>query len=132
MVENGGTYMVELDHENDRLYLELTGMLDEETAHEAAEAAAEGGHDLGEGFQMITDISEFKPLSQAATDAIEKGKAGVAEAGVSAVVRVVGESVTGKMQFDRVGDGDEGYHVATAESREQAQEFLDEFRRRDE
>jgi hypothetical protein len=131
MVENGGTYMVDLDHENDRLYLELTGMLDEETAHEAAEAAAEGGHDLGEGFQMINDISEFKPLSQAATDAIEKGKAGVAEAGVSAVVRVVGESVTGKMQFDRVGDEDQSYHVATAESREQAVEFLEEFRRRD-
>jgi hypothetical protein len=36
------------------------------------------------------------------------------------------------MQFDRVGDGDEAYHVATAEDREQAQEFLEEFRRRDE
>jgi hypothetical protein len=47
------------------------------------------------------------------------------------VVRVLGDSITGKMQFDRVGEGEAEYHVANAESREQATEFLDEFRARD-
>jgi hypothetical protein len=103
-------------------------MLDEETAHAAAEATIEGAQRLDPGFQMINDISTFKPVSQQATDAIDKGKAGIADQGVEAVVRIVGDSVVGKMQFDRVGDGDRSYHVATAENRAQAEEFLDRFR----
>ena len=121
-------YEVETDRVENRLSLKLEGMLDEETAHEAAEATIEHAEELRPGFEMINDISEFKPLSQEATDAIERGKRGIAERDVGAVVRVVGDSVVGKMQFERVTGDAEGYHVATAESREQAERFLDRFR----
>lgn len=77
---------------------------------------------------MVNDISECTPMTEDATDTIERGKRGLTERGVSAVVRVTGESVVGKMQFDRVASGTEGYHVATAETVEEAEALLDEFR----
>jgi hypothetical protein len=127
MPRSGGEYAVEIDRAENRLYLELDGMLDAETAHEAADATVEAASELRPGFGMVNDISSFNPVSQEATEAIERGKRGIAEEGVAAVVRVVGDSVVGKMQFDRVGEGDRSYHVASAESREQAEEFLDRF-----
>jgi hypothetical protein len=77
---------------------------------------------------MVNDISAFTPLDDEATDTIERGKRGLTDRGVSAVVRVTGESVVGKLQFDRVADGEEEYHVATAETVEEAEELLDRFR----
>ena len=122
-------YDVEIDRGKNRLYLTLEGMLDPETADQHVEDMLDVAEELEPGFDMVNDISAFKPLSQETTDAIERGKAGLTDMGVSAVVRVVGDSVVSKMQFDRVGTESEGYHVATAETREQAEALLDEFRR---
>lgn len=127
-----GTYDVDVDTSANRLYLELDGMLDAETAEAHVEdmlAAADG---LEPGFDMVNDISSFTPMNQDTSDVIEEGKEGLTERGVSAVVRVTGESVVGKLQFDRVGTDSEGYHVATAETREEAERLLDQFRENDE
>ena len=83
------------------------------------------------GYRTTPGIPESKPTSQWATDAIERGKPGLAEAGLSAVVRVPGWSVTGKRQFDRVGGEVDGSHAATAGSRDQGRASLEEFRRQD-
>lgn len=120
-------YQVEIDRAENRLYMKLDGMLEQEMADDVVEEITDRLDELRPGFQVINDISEFKPVSQDATDAIERGKQAIADRGVNAVVRIVGDSVIGKMQFDRVGDEIEGYHVATAESREQAERFLDRF-----
>lgn len=121
-----GEYEITVDGERNRLYLTLAGLLDEGTAEAHVEdllAAADG---LEPGFDMVNDISEFTPMTDAATATIERGKHGLAERGVSAVVRVTGESVVGKMQFSRVGE--EAYHVATAETVAEAEDLLDRFR----
>lgn len=123
-----GGYEVSIDRSRNRLYLTLEGVLDEETAEAHVEEMLEMAEELGPGFDMVNDISEFKPMTQGATETIERGKRGLEARGVSAVVRVTGESVVGKMQFERVGDDDEGYHVATAETVEEAEELLDGFR----
>lgn len=119
-------YELELDRERNRLFLTLEGTMDLETTREYAEDVLSAADQLQPGFDVVNDISGFQPVAQEATDAIEHGKEGLAERGVSAVVRIPGDSIVGKMQFDRVGDED--YHVATAENCEQAERFLDEFR----
>lgn len=102
-------------------------MLDEDAAGRALAEMEDATEQLEEGFTLVNDISEFKPVSQDVAERIERGKAIAAEAGVEAVVRVTGESVIGTMQFDRVGQGNESYHVATAETVEDAEELLAEF-----
>lgn len=129
MVGTRANYEVRVDGAKNRLFMTLEGMLDEEMAGEVVEELAEAVERLEPGFDVVNDISSFKPMSQDATDSIERGKRVVAGAGVSAVARVVGDSVIGKMQFDRVEPGDVTYHVTTAESVAQAEAFLDEFRR---
>lgn len=127
MVGNGD-YEVEVDGVRNRLFLTLDGMLDGETAGEAMDVMLERAENLDSGFDMVNDISSYKPMSQDATDELERGKQGLSALGMSAVVRVTGDSVVGKMQFERVVS-DTSFHVATAETPEQAEEFLDEFRR---
>jgi hypothetical protein len=125
-----GDYTFEVDEEANRLYMTLEGRVDAETAHEALEELETAYLDrLEPGFDVVNDISGFEPISQEAARAIERGKAALGEAGASAVARVMGDSVIGQMQFERHGDDE--YHVATAESREQAEVFLDRFREQD-
>jgi hypothetical protein len=120
----------ELEHDSrygepDRVVLTLEGRLGEELADEAVEELRSVLDSLSGDFYFVNDISEFKPLSQDAAAAIERGKQALAEHDVNAVVRVTGESNLGKMQFDRVGEQD--YQVATAETKTDAEELLEEF-----
>jgi len=120
-------YEITIDESTNRLYMRLEGMLDEETARNVVEEIDEGTAKLDEGFDIVNDISEFKPMSQDAADEIDRGKAIAAQRGANATVRVTGESVIGKMQFERHGQGEETYHVATAESVEEAEDLLEDF-----
>lgn len=104
-------------------------MLDEETAEAHVDDMLDAADELEPGFDMVNDISTFKPMSPEAKQAIERGKEGLTERDMSAVVRVTGESALGELQFSRVGTDKEGYHVATAETRMEAERLLDEFRR---
>lgn len=118
------TYDVTIDRANNRYYLTLSGRMDQETAAEAADAAIDAAGQLNDGFEIVNDISEFVPASEAAANEIARGKEAMGPAGVAAVVRVTGGgSVTGKMQFDRVGDA--GYQAAEAETVEEAERLLD-------
>lgn len=130
-MDDDGSYEITVDHEGRRIHATLSGMLDEAQAEAAREEVLAAAEELGEPFQLINDISEFRPVSQDVTDVLERVKAEIANSGVTAVARVLGDSVTGKLQFERVGDGDDAYHVTTAESVERAEELLEEFRARD-
>ena len=70
------------------------------------------------------------PFDQQPTEYVERGKEIRAENGVAATVRVVDSTIT-KMQFERAGDSDEEYHVATAETVEQAEALVERFREGD-
>jgi len=126
MDETDGESTVDIDRAENRLYLTLSGMLDAETGRDAVDDLAAAAGELDPGFTMVNDISTFGLVSQEATDQIERGRRIIDDEGVSAVVRVLGDSIIGKLQFDRVA-GDREYQVADAESVEQAEAFLDEF-----
>ncbi len=120
-----GEYDVRIDRSANRLYLTLDGHLDDETVETAADEVIDAMGRLDPGWEMINDISTFKPASQEATAHIERGKEAAAKSDVGAIVRVV-DSVTGKMQFSRVGGELETYEVTEAESVAQAEQLLDE------
>jgi hypothetical protein len=118
-------YEVRTDRSANRLYLRLEGHMDEAQTKAAADEVIDAMADLEPGWEMVNDISEFKPATQDATAHIERGKKAAAENGVGAIVRVV-DNVTGKLQFNRVGKDVQSYEVTEAESLEEAERLLDE------
>ena len=124
---NQSDYEIEVDAEKNRVFLTQYGMYDDETATAMLDELDRKTGALPEGFDLVNDIREFKPLEQQKTKYIEPGKEIVAENGVGALVRIVDSAITA-MQFERVGDGDEAYHVATAETPREAERMLDRLR----
>lgn len=119
---------MDVDEEMQRAYLTLDGHLEPEQHAEAADACERVAKSLDDGFDLINDMSTFKPGGEDAMEEIERGKTALAENGMAAAVRVTSESTTGQMQFDRAGDGAESYAVAKAESIEEAEALLDKRR----
>jgi hypothetical protein len=118
-------FEIEADRMENRLHMELRGSLDEARAEEAVETVEAEAAKLSPGFDVVNDISEFKPLSQDVADTIADGKEILAANDAGALVRVTGDSALGDMQFSRVG-GDEGYEVTKAETVAEAEAKLDE------
>jgi hypothetical protein len=118
-------YDVRTDRSANRLYLRLEGHMDEAQTKRAADAVIDAMADLEPGWEMVNDISDFKPATQDATAHIERGKQAAAENDVGAIVRIV-DNVTGKLQFNRVGKDVQSYEVTEAESVEEAERLLDE------
>lgn len=119
-------YDIEVDRDRNRVYLTQYGQLDDETARSLLAELDEATAALPDGWDLVNDLREFAPFDQQSTAYIERGKEVIAENGVRANVRVMDSTIT-EIQFSRVGDRDEEFHVATAETVEQAEEFLDRF-----
>ena len=119
---------VEIDEENQRAYLTLLGKMNATQHSAAADACERVARTLAEGFDLVNDMSDLEPASEEAMQHTERGKRALAEGGMAAVVRVVSDSPTGQMRFDRAGEDAEGYAVAKAESVGQAEHLLDQRR----
>ncbi|SDF44313.1 hypothetical protein [Halorientalis regularis] len=120
-----GSWNMEIDEEKQRAYLTLAGDLGPEGHAEAADACERAAERLDEGFDLINDMRTLKPSDEEAMRETERGKRALAKGGMAAAVRVVSESTTGQMRFDRAGEGEESYAVAKAESVEEAEQLLD-------
>jgi hypothetical protein len=121
-------WSVDVDEAKNRLYINLEGSMDIEEGRKSNQATMDAIERLDPGFDVITDIRNFEPGSPEAVELLEEGKAAIAEGGCSAAVRVMPESATASMHFERVGEDAESYPVAEAESVEQAEELLDQRR----
>ncbi|WP_336001725.1 hypothetical protein [Halorientalis halophila] len=121
-----GDWNVRADESANRLYIDLSAHFDAEEAEEANEEVKKAAAKLDPGFEVITNLSGFVPGDQDAVKYIEEGKQIVRDEGASAAVRVMGEgSTTGQMHFERVGEEEEEYAVAMADTVEQAEKLLD-------
>ena len=121
-----GDWNVRADESANRLYIDLSAHFDAEEAEEANEEVKEAAAKLDPGFEVITNLSGFVPGDQDAVKYIEEGKQIVRDEGAAAAVRVMGEgSTTGQMHFERVGEEEEEYAVAMADTVEQAEKLLD-------
>jgi hypothetical protein len=121
-----GSWNVEVDEEANRLYIDLNGALGEEGKH-STQAVVDGAERLEPGFDIITDIRGYRPSGNEET--LERGKKAMRDNGASAAVRVMPESATASLHFERVGEEAEAYPVAQAESVAEAERLLDERRK---
>lgn len=117
---------MEIHEAKQRAYLTLAGDLDAEQHAAAADACERAAEQLDAGFDLINDMRTFKPGGEDAMQETERGKRALAKGGMAAAVRVVAESTTGQMQFDRAGEGAEEYAVAKADSVEEAERLLEQ------
>jgi hypothetical protein len=118
-------YEIEADRRENRLYLDLTGRMDAEALNEAADEAVAAGKQLDEGFDIINDLSGFRPPSPEAAKAIKRAQGELKEMGVDRVVRVVDEETSQVVinAFERRST-DVGYSGETADSRQEAERLL--------
>lgn len=116
---------VDTDVRSNRLYIDLNGRLDAETIDDAAVATVEAATRLRDGFDVITDLSGFRPPSPEAAEPIKRAQGELRGMGVDRVVRVVDED-TGRVvvnAFER-RSRDVGYSGETADSVEAAERLL--------
>ena len=123
-----GDWAMEVDEANQRAYLTLSGRMTVAQHAAAADACIEVAERLDAGFDLVNDMSAYVPGSDEALQHIERGKKALADGGMTAAVRVVSESTTGQMQFDRAGEDVEAYALAKTESVEKAEKLLDQRR----
>jgi hypothetical protein len=123
-----GTWNVDIDEENERVWLMIHGKMEVEEMAKLADQCEEAAETLPAGFDCVNDMATFVPSSDAVMEEIQRGKRVLAEGGMGAAVRVVSESTTGQMQFDRAGSDEESYALAKAESVEGAEKLLDKRR----
>jgi hypothetical protein len=119
-------YEIETDVRSNRLYLDLSGRLNAETLDTAAEETTEGTEMLRDGFDIITDLRGFKPVSPDAAEAIQRAQTELVEMGVDQVVRITDEDTSQVVvsAFERRSKK-AGYSGETAETREEAERLLD-------
>jgi hypothetical protein len=118
------SYKVWADVPKNRLYLILKGFMPDEMVKAAADLTIEEAKKLQPGFQVINDISELKPASQAGADEIKRAQAFLGSRGVKRVIRIVKpDNVTAKLQFAR--SSKDFYKADTAASIEDAESILD-------
>ena len=82
-------YDIEADTRNNRLYIDLSGRIDADVIDEAATEAVAAAEDLDDGFDIVNDVSGFKPPSPEAAKPIKRAQGKLKEMGVDRVVRVV-------------------------------------------
>ena len=108
-----------------RLYLRLDGYLSDAETKEAADAVIANILKLRPGFDAITDITTYKPGSDKAAAEIMRAQQVYKSHKCRLIVRIVGPSVLGKMQFQRTG-GEVGLEMAYVTSMAEAERLLDE------
>ena len=116
-------YRVRADVRKNRLYLVLDGFFDEDEAQEIADRTIEEVQKLKPGFDVINDISNFKPTSQQGADQIRRAGLFVRDSGVGRLIRVVPSASIGSMQFTRKSR-EAGYDAEVASSVEEAERML--------
>jgi len=134
---------IRADKEKNRIILKLSGFLQQEELKRATDEFIEKVKTLQPGFDIINDISEFKPASQEGAAEIKRAQAFIKEHGFGHVIRVIpgrpdplnseettahGTALLGKAQFRRTAR-EVGYQAGEASSIEEAEAMLDRFRR---
>jgi hypothetical protein len=119
-------YDIESDTRSNRLYISLTGRIDGESIAEAADEAVAAAEEVDTGFDVVNDITGFKPPSPEAAKPIKRAQAELKELGVDRVVRVVDEETSQVVvnAFERRSK-DVGYSGETADSVTAAEGLLD-------
>ena len=123
-----GQYAMNFDESKNRLYIQFSGFFREAEANEAFEALKNALEGLPPEFDVVTDLSGFKPASPDVAKGFQKAARLVKESGRRYGVRVAGRIVTGLMQFKReIGGVFEEGSTRYASTVEEADRILDNW-----
>ena len=117
-------FTVKADVQKNRLYVTLVGFFDYKLMKECTDKTVEEVNKLKPGFDVITDISEFKPVGQDTLDEVARGQAFFKKAGIRRGIRVEGQSKLTGGQFSRLGKTVD-YNPNVVENLEAAEKLLD-------
>ncbi len=115
---------VRADIAKNRLYMIVGGFFTDEEMVKAVDQVIEGIKKLKPGFDIINDISEFRPATPQGAEEMKRAQLFAKSAGVGRVIRIVKSAVLGQMQFTRKSK-EAGYAGETAASIREAEEMLD-------
>jgi len=117
-------FKVHADPARNRLYLTLSGFFTSEEAKACGDATVVATRKLKANYDVITDISEFKPGTQEVAKDIERVQAHFKSTGARRGVRVVGGNAASSMQFARLAN-QAGFTSCNVASLAEAEKLLD-------
>lgn len=94
-------YTIRADAQKNRLYVTLVGFFNHDLMKECTDKTIEEVKKLKPGFDVITDISQFKPVGQDAVDEVARGQAFFKQAGIRHGIRIEGQATLTSGQFGR-------------------------------
>lgn len=120
-------YDIRADAATNRLYIDITGRVDEPEMAEAADETLAEAEKLQSGFDIINDLGGFRPPSPEAAKPIKVAQGELKEMGMNRTVRVVDDETSQVVvnAFER-RSRDVGYNGEQAESIDEAERMLDE------
>ena len=117
-------FTIRADIAKNRLYVKLVGFFDSKEMKEATDATIEGISKLKPGYDVINDISEFKPVGQDTLKEVERGQVYFKKSGIRHGIRIEGKTKLTNLQFNRIGKSVD-YATDTVETLEEAEKLLD-------
>lgn len=119
-------YDIAAERTENRLYIDLSGRMSGDEIDEAADVTVERADRLDDGFDVVTDLSGFKPPSPEAAKPIKRAQRELVERGVDRVVRVTdGETSQVVVTAFERRSRDVGYSGETADSVAEARRLLE-------
>jgi hypothetical protein len=117
-------YNLRIDPAKNRLYVTLTGFFTPEEMKKCVDETILATKKLKTGYDVITDISQFKPGVPEVAKEIERAQTHFSTSGVGRGLRVVGHAALTAMQFSRTGK-QAGYNSNNVATMEEAEKILD-------
>ena len=124
-------YTVRANIVKNRLYVTLSGFMHQQEMKECTDRTIEESQKLQPGYDVITDISDFKVVGQETLAEVKRGQAYFKQTGVRHAIRVEGKSsISGLVssQFTRTGRS-VAYVPETVATMADAERILDELSR---
>jgi hypothetical protein len=115
---------IRADVARNRLYLVLIGFFQDDEVKTASDKCIAEASKLKPGFDVINDISQFKPASPKGAEEIKRAQLFIKQHGVKRVIRIVGDAVITQAQFSRQ-EKEVGYNADTAATLAEAEKILD-------
>lgn len=117
-------FIVRYDPVKNCLHTKLVGFITDDLAKKHADEFIAALDQVRSGFDMISDITEFKPGSPYAVTQLERAQVEAKKRGLRRMVRIVGASVIAKMQVQRASEETGLSDVRYASSMAEAEELL--------
>jgi len=117
-------YTIRADTVRNRLYVTLVGFFSLEEIKKCGDETIEATKRLRPGYDVITDITQYKPGPPEVAEDIERVQAHFRKSGARQGVRIVGGNVLSGMQFRRTGTS-AVYNSVNVPSLEEAEKLLD-------